>query len=77
MITYMYRLKGQNGIFIQPNNVVCPNDRYALLGYGIDDNAEIQTYFCYIPQTTNDYKQFVADMIVSENLLKSQFQHNK
>ena len=77
MITYMYRLKGQNGIFIQPNNVVCPNYRYALLGYGIDDNAEIQTYFCYIPQTTNDYKQFVADMIVSENLLKSQFQHNK
>ena len=77
MITYVYRLKGQNGTFIQPSNVVCPNDRYELLGYGTDDKAEIQTYFCHIPQTTNDYKQFVADMIVSENLLKFQFQHNR
>lgn len=77
MITYMYRLKGKNGTFIQPGNVVCPNDRYELLGYGTDDNAELQTYFCHIPQTTNDYKQFVADMIVSENLLKSKFPHNK
>lgn len=75
MITYLYRLRGLKGTFIQPSSVIREKDRYELLGYGMDYHAEMQTYFYYIPQTTNDYKQFVAAMIKLENLLKSHFQN--
>lgn len=77
MITYMYRLKGLSGTFIQPSDVIRQKDCYALLGYGANDNAEMRTYFCHISQTADDYKEFVAAMMVSENLLKSQIQYNK
>nr|WP_255400126.1 McrC family protein [Prevotella sp. MGM2] len=77
MITYMYRLKGKNGLFIQPSDRICQKESYDLLGYGIDDNAGLQTYFYPISQIANDYKQFVADMILSENILKLQIQSGK
>lgn len=77
MITYMYRLKGQNGTFIQPSDKDCEKENSDLLGYGTESNAKLQTYFYPISQTTNDYKQFVANMMLSENILNSQFQHNK
>ena len=76
MITYMYRLKGKNGLFIQPSDRICQKESYDLLGYGIDDNAGLQTYFYPISQIANDYKQF-ADMILSENILKLQIQSGK
>lgn len=77
IITYMYRLKGRNGLFIQPSDSICQNESFDLLGYGIENNAKLQTYFYPISQTANDYKQFVADMIQSENILKLQIQSRK
>ncbi len=71
MITYMYRLKGMNGVFIQPSNTICQKESYDLLGYGTECNAKLQTYFYLISQATSDYKQFVADMRLSEDMLKS------
>lgn len=73
MITYMYRLKGKNGTFIQPSDKICQKESYELLGYGTECNSILQTYFYPISQITNDYRQFVADMVLSENILKSQF----
>lgn len=73
MITYMYRLKGKNGTFIQPSDRICQKESYELLGYGTECNSILQTYFYPISQITNDYRQFVADMVLSENMLKSQF----
>lgn len=72
MITYMYRLKGKNGIFIQPNDRICQKDSYELLGYGTECSSTLQTYTFPISQITNDYIQFVADMQLSENQLKAQ-----
>lgn len=77
IITYMYRLKGENGTFIQPSDRNCRKENYDLLGYGTESNAKLQTYFYPISQTASDYKQFVADMMLSEDVLKSQFQSNK
>lgn len=77
MITYMYRLKGLNGIFIQPSEKKYQSVGSDLLGYGADDNAKLQTFYYSISQEKSDYKQFVADMIQSEEKLKLQFQFNK
>lgn len=77
MITYLYRLKGLNGIFIQPSNSIYQKEVSDLLGYGTDNNAKLQIFYYPISQTTSNYKQFVADMIQSENILKSQFQFNQ
>lgn len=72
MITYMYRLKGKYGIFVQPNDIENKKVSY-LLGYGEDNNAELQTYLYPIPQNISNYKQFVADMMLAEDRLQSQF----
>ena len=74
MITYMYRLKGLNGIFIQPSEKKCQSIDSDLLGYGADYNAKLQTLYYSVSQEKSDYKQFVADMIQSEDILKLQFQ---
>lgn len=74
IITYMYRLKGLRGIFIQPDNESLQDKTYNLLGYGVEHNAKIQEYFFQIPQNAHDYKHFVDDMILSETRLKSYFQ---
>lgn len=73
MITYIYRLKGLNGIFILPSDNIYQKDESDLLGYGVDNNAKLQTVYYPIPQETSDYKQFIAEMIQSENILKLQF----
>lgn len=74
MITYMYRLKGLNGIFVQPSEKICQNIGHDLLGYGSDYNARLQIFYYSISQEESDYKQFVADMVQSEDIFKSQFQ---
>lgn len=71
MITYMYRLKGKCGLFIQPSDTTYRKTSY-LLGYGEDNNAELQTYLYPISQTTNDYKSFVAEMKEVEDGFKAQ-----
>lgn len=73
MITYIYRLKGLNGIFILPSDNIYRKDESDLLGYGVDNNAKLQTVYYPIPQEISDYKQFIAEMIQSENILKLQF----
>lgn len=72
MITYMYRLRGRNGTFIQPSDRTCPKKSYDLLGYGTECNSTLQKYFYPISQITNDYRQFIANMVLSENMLKAQ-----
>lgn len=71
MITYMYRLRGKYGLFIQPSDKEYQEDVFKLLGYGIENNAELQMYRYPISQITNDYKCFVAEMMESENMLKA------
>lgn len=75
MISYMYRLKGLDGIFIQPSERICQSVVSDLLGYGADEKAKLRTYYYPIPQETSDYRQFIADMVHSEEMLKSQFQY--
>lgn len=71
MITYMYRLKGKNGTFIQPGSRICKKESYELLGLGTECNSILQTYIYPISQITNDYRQFIDDMMLSENMLKA------
>lgn len=72
MITYMYRLRGKNGTFIQPSSdKICHRESYDLLGYGTECNSILQTYSYPISQITDDYNQFVSDMVSSENMLKA------
>lgn len=52
-------------------------ESYDLLGYGTDNNAKLQKYFYSIPQTANDYKKFVADMLLGEDMLKVQMRSGK
>lgn len=73
MITYMYRLKGKYGIFIQPSDERFQKETFHLLGYGNEENAELQKYLYPISQTTSDYKHFVTEMIESENILRAQY----
>lgn len=73
MIAYMYRMKGQAGFFIQPGAGNWRNESHELLGYGAENSAKLHTYFHNIPQIANDYGQFVAGMMMSEDTLKSQF----
>ena len=69
----MYRLKGKNGRFIQPiDNRTCQKESYELLGYGTESNSTLQTYYYPISQITDNYRQFVADMVSYENTLKAQ-----
>lgn len=72
MLAYMYRLKGKNGIFVLPDKV-CNRETYSLLGYGEDDNAELQTYSYPIPQAKTDYRQFNAEMRTAEEAFKVEF----
>lgn len=75
MIAYMYRLKGECGVFILPSITTDNRKTDYLLGYGEDNNAELQTYFHRIPQTVNEYKQFVEEMKVSEKALYAKYQY--
>ena len=74
ILTYMYRLKGKYGIFIQPSNGEYRKKTYDLLGYGAENDAKLQAYLYPIPQNVSDYKRFVEKIMESENLLSMQFQ---
>lgn len=67
VITYMYRLKSQYGMFIYPALQEHSIGTYSLLGYGEKDNAKLKAYFFYVPQNTVDYKDFIAEISVSES----------
>lgn len=73
MITYMYQMKGKRGIFIQPGDKEYLKDIFHLLGYGEEENAELQTYIYPISRITDSYKSFVSEMLKSENSLKTKF----
>ena len=76
MIAYMYRLKGKCGVFIQPSDIDKNSISY-LLGHGEDNNAELQTYLYPISRIKSGYKEFVADMVESEEFLRARFLLNK
>lgn len=63
----MYRLKSQYGMLIYPALQEHSIGTYSLLGYGEKDNAKLKAYFFYVPQNTVDYKDFIAEISVSES----------
>ena len=70
IITYMYRLKGKRGIFIQPTVTPCQLQTYELLGYGEENQAKIDLYSYPIPQRINSYKNFITGIMKSESELR-------
>lgn len=72
MITYMYRLKGMNGTFVQPS-MKHKKECYDLLGYGAECNAKLQTYSFPISQVSSDYNEFVNDMKSLEDMFMAEF----
>ena len=75
IITYLYRLKGRLGLFIQPS--INPDDSrsYALRGYGIDQNAHLIKYQIPIPTNQTSYKAFVMKMRSLEHTIKMTLDH--
>lgn len=75
IITYLYRLKGRLGLFIQPS--INPDDSrsYALRGYGIDQNAHLIKYQIPIPTNQTSYKAFVMKMRSLEHTIKMALDH--
>ena len=69
----MYRLRGKTGVFILPSDKQHKICNYDLLGYGTDNNAELQKYFFTIPLTASDYKNFATKMEQSEDMLKKTY----
>lgn len=72
MVTYMYRLRGKNGMFVLPSEGKSENNIYELLGYGEECGSTLQVYSFHIPQSKDDYGQFVTDMEKCEMELKKQ-----
>ena len=75
MITYLYRLKGKRGIFIQPTDCAFEEKHYDLLGYGEENAAKVQIFKYPIPQGINHYKEFISEINKSELLLKTWVKH--
>ena len=75
MITYLYRLKGKRGIFIQPTDCAFEEKHYDLLGYGEKNAAKVQIFKYPIPQGINHYKEFISEINKSELLLKTWVKH--
>lgn len=72
MVTYLYRLKGQKGVFILPTDKVSTKERFLLYGYGEDINAELQKYFFLVPQDITDFKTFAKEIKKSENKIETE-----
>ena len=77
LITYMYRLRGKQGILIHPTFQAHATAQHSLRGYGEDNNANLETYLFHIPQQTADYQDFISKIAVSEELLRKHLQGNK
>ncbi len=75
IITYLYRLKGKCGIFVQPTNSAFEEKHYNLLGYGEENAAKVQIFKYPIPQQINNYKEFNEEILKSELLLKALVKH--
>lgn len=75
IITYLYRLKGKCGIFVQPTNYAFEENHYELLGYGEENSAQVQIFKYPIPQGINSYKDFNKEINKSERLLKDRVKH--
>lgn len=75
IITYLYRLKGKCGIFVQPTNYAFEEKHYELMGYGEENAAQVQIFKYPIPQDINSYKDFNKEINKSELLLKARVKH--
>lgn len=72
MLTYMYRLKGKHGVFIQPTTNANQIKTYNLYGYGIEEKAKLSEYTFYIPQYAANYSDFKEQVKISELHLNAQ-----
>lgn len=70
IITYLFRLKGKYGIFIQPTNLAFEEKCYDLFGYGEKNAAQVKIYKYPIPQSVKNYKEFITEISKSETFFK-------
>lgn len=77
MVTYLYLLKGCLGGFIQPTDEPKITEEYPLLGYGVDNKAQIGMFNLLIPQKTNSQKEFNFQIKNSEMELYHLIQNYK
>lgn len=66
MVSYMYRLKGRCGLFIQPAERECTYSYYALKGHGDDADATLGVYHFGIPVEASSYEDFEKGMSTAE-----------
>ena len=66
MVSYMYRLKGRCGLFIQPAERECTYSDYALKGHGDDADATLGVYHFGIPVEASSYEDFEKGMSTAE-----------
>lgn len=71
IITYLYRLKGKYGFFIQPTNGNFEKTHYDLLGYGEENSAQVKIYKHPIPINVTNFGDFKSAISKSEDLLST------
>ncbi len=75
MVTYMYRLKAQRGIFILPTDNTNNKEEYTLRGYG-DNSSRLCVIRTTIPQHCTNYESFAHKMDQEELFLLAYIRNN-
>ena len=74
VITYLYRMKGRIGMFVQPTPDENEPKSYNLRGYGEDGDARLIEYPFQIPASVSSFEDFERKIRLSETALKEQIE---
>lgn len=74
VITYLYRMKGRIGMFVQPTPDENEPKSYSLRGYGEDGDAHLIEYPFQIPASVSSFEDFERKIRLSETALKEQIE---
>lgn len=74
VITYLYRMKGNTGMFVQPTLDENGQKLYSLRGYGDDSGARLIEYKFQVPISVSSYEDFERKIRPSEIALKEQIE---
>ena len=74
VITYLYRMKGRIGMFVQPTPDENEPKSYSLRGYGEDGDARLIEYPFQIPASVSSFEDFERKIRLSETALKEQIE---
>lgn len=74
VITYLYRMKGRIGMFVQPTPDENEPKSYSLRGYGKDGDAHLIEYPFQIPASVSSFEDFERKIRLSETALKEQIE---